>query len=176
MCSYWASSPSLSDDFPYFGRTYPSDEIATRALPEMIKALGWTNVAVIYYAGAYGIGYAEGLSSNAPKFDVNVHASFDFKENDADSIRVAVKKLRESGANIFVAISNSADLSTIFYEAESQSIVGEGFAWITGDSASAEAAIQQAPDKARARQLMNGTINVRHHMPRTMCPRVTGLG
>ena len=39
--------------------------IATVALPEMIKALGWSNLAVIHTNDAYGIDYAEGLRSNA---------------------------------------------------------------------------------------------------------------
>ena len=173
ICSYWSSSPSLSDGFPYFGRTYPSDVIATPALLKTIKALGWTNVAVIYTNNAYGIDYAEGLSSNAPSLGVNVHARFDFEENDADSIRVAVKKLSESGTNIFVAISSGdADLSTIFYEAESQGIVGERFAWLTTDSVTGA----RQSYGLRARQLMNGTINVRHHVPRTVSSRESAWG
>ncbi len=169
MCSYWSSSPRLSEDFLYFGRTYPSDEIATEALPQMIKALGWTNVAVIHTNDAYPIDYAEGLGRNAQTCGVNVLGTFDFDELNADSIRVAVKSLRETGANIFVAIVTTAtDLSTIFYEAEVQGIVGDGFAWLTTDSVTAETAIQQAPEKARARQLMNGTINVRRHLARTV--------
>jgi len=163
MCSYWASAPSLSDH-AYFGRTYPSDEIATQALPEMIKALGWTNVAVIHISDAYGIAFAEGLRSNSQTCGVNVRATFDFDELNADSIRVAVKNLAlmasRDGVNIFVAISTSpTDLSTIFYEAEEQDIVGDGFAWLTTDSVNARVAIEKAPDQARARRLMDGAIN-----------------
>ena len=43
--------------------------IATQALPQMIKALGWTNIAVIHTNDAYGIDYAEGLRSNALSAD-----------------------------------------------------------------------------------------------------------
>jgi hypothetical protein len=171
MCSYWASAPSLSDH-AYFGRTYPSDEIATQALPEMIKALGWTNVAVIHISDAYGIAFAEGLRSNSQTCGVNVRATFDFDELNADSIRVAVKNLAlmasRDGVNIFVAISTSpTDLSTIFYEAEEQDIVGDGFAWLTTDSVNARVAIEKAPDQARARRLMDGAINVCRHLART---------
>ena len=181
VCSYWASSPSLSSrvDFPYFGRTYPSDKEATKALPEMINALGWKSVAVIHTNNDYSIQYAEGLHGNAPVFGVNVIATWEFQSGNQHSISVAVKNIRDSGANIFVAIcSSDSDLSTIFYEAEEQGIVGENFAWLTTDSVSAEAAIEAAPDRARTRRLMDRTINVRVATARTVssAPRVRVVG
>ena len=96
ICSYWASSPSLSSEarFPYFGRTYPSDVIATVALPEMIKALGWSNLAVIHTNDAYGIDYAEGLRSNALRSGLTVHTTVEFDQHNADSIRGALAGLQ----------------------------------------------------------------------------------
>lgn len=185
VCSYWASSPSLSStvNFPYFGRTYPSDKIATQALPQMINALGWKSIAVIHTNNDYSIQYAEGLHGNAPAFGVNLVATWEFEPGNQRSISVAVKNIRDSGANIFVAIcSSDSDLSTIFYEAEEQGIVGANFAWLTTDSVSAEAVIEAAPDRARTRRLMDRTINVRVATDRTVsfAPRVRvvdlGLG
>ena len=170
MCSYWASSPSLSSEarFPYFGRTYPSDVIATVALPEMIKALGWSNLAVIHTNDAYGIDYAEGLRSNAlDRCGLTVHAAVEFDQNNADSIRGAVASLQrfsKDGGNIFVAIStDAADLSVLLYEAEEQGLVGGNYTWITTDSVNAGMSIEQAPDQARSRRLMDGVINVRQN-------------
>ena len=92
--------------------------IATVALPEMIKALGWTNLAVIHTNDAYGHDYAEGLRSNAlHRCGLTVHATVEFDQNNADSIRGAVAGLQrffKDGGNIFVAICTSAtDLSTL---------------------------------------------------------------
>ena len=171
MCSYWASSPSLSSTvkFPYFGRTYPSDKIATQALPQMISALGWKSIAVIHTNDDYSIQYAEGLQGNAPTFGVNVVATWEFEPGNTDSIRGAVKNIRDSGANIIVAICLlDQDLPTIFYEAEEQGIVGEEFAWLTTDAVTAEAVIEAAPDRARARRLLDRTINVRVATDRTV--------
>jgi len=165
ICSYWASSPSLSSEerYPYFGRTYPSDVIATVALPEMIKALGWSNLAVIHTNDAYGIDYAEGLRSNAlNRCGLTVHATVEFDRHNADSIRDAVTSLQrfsKDGGNIFVVICWAADLSVLLYEAEEQGLVGGNYTWITTDSVSAGMSIELAPDQARSRRLMDGVIN-----------------
>ena len=165
ICSYWASSPSLSEDFPYFGRAYPSDVIATQALPQMIKALGWSNIAVIHTNDAYGIDYAEGVRSNALHSGLTVHTTVEFDQHNEESIRGAVAGLQrfsKDGGNIFVVIcTKEIDLSTLFYEAEEQGIVGGSFTWITTDSVSAGMTMEQAPDQARSRRLMDGAINVR---------------
>ena len=172
MCSFWASSPSLSskENFPYFGRTYPSDTTATRALPQMISALGWKSIAVIHTDDDYANQYTEGLRDNAPRFGVDVIGAWKFEPGDRGSISGAVKKIRDSGTNIFVAISSTnSDLSTIFYEAEQQGIVGKDYAWLTTDSVSAEGTIDHATDPALARRLLDGTVNVlRHGSNRTL--------
>ena len=64
--------------------------IATQALPQMIKALGWTNIAVIHTNDAYGIDYAEGLRSNALHCGLTVHTTVEFDQHNPDSIRGAV--------------------------------------------------------------------------------------
>lgn len=150
--------------------------IATVALPEMIKALGWSNLAVIHTNDAYGNDYAEGLRSNAlNRCGLTVHATVEFDQNNADSIRGAVAGLQrffKDGGNIFVAICTSAtDLSTLLYEAEEQGLVGGNFTWITTDTVSAGTSIEQAPDQARSRRLMNGVINVRQSLARTVSSR-----
>ena len=86
-------------------------------------------------------------------------------QHNAHSIRDAVTSLQrfsKDGGNIFVAICTSAaDLSTLLYEAEEQGIVGGNYTWITTDSVSAGMTMEQAPDQARSRRLMDGAINVR---------------
>ena len=152
--------------------------IATQALPQMIKALGWSNIAVIHTNDAYGIDYAEGLRSNALRSGLTVHTTVEFDQHNADSIRDAVTSLQrfsKDGGNIFVAICTSAaDLSTLLYEAEEQGIVGGNYTWITTDSVNAGMSIEQAPDQARSRRLMDGVINVRQRLANAwleQCPR-----
>jgi len=139
--------------------------IATQALPQMIKALGWSNIAVIHTNDAYGIDYAEGVRSNALHSGLTVHTTVEFDQHNEESIRGAVAGLQrfsKDGGNIFVVIcTKEIDLSTLFYEAEEQGIVGGSFTWITTDSVSAGMTMEQAPDQARSRRLMDGAINVR---------------
>ena len=134
----------------------------------MIKALGWSNIAVIHTNDAYGIDYAEGLRSNALHIGLTVRTTVEFDQHNEDSIRGAVAGLQrfsKDGGNIFVAICTyEIDLSTLFYEAEEQGIVGGNFTWITTDSVSAAMTIEQALDQARSRRLMDGAINVRQRL------------
>ena len=61
-CSYWSSSPALSNKalYPTFGRTYPSDAVTTQALPQLIAQYGWSSIAVVHTNDAYANAYAEG--------------------------------------------------------------------------------------------------------------------
>ncbi|XP_076447686.1 uncharacterized protein LOC143284661 [Babylonia areolata] len=54
--SYAASSPDLDDtvNYPYFLRTVPSDEEQATAMTELIKAMGWEYVGLLYVANNYG--------------------------------------------------------------------------------------------------------------------------
>ena len=67
MLSYYASSPELSNNvvYPFFTRTYPSDDTAafllTRGLYDndvsILNAKDWNHVAVVYRDDAFGQGY-----------------------------------------------------------------------------------------------------------------------
>ena len=63
MLSYYASSAELSDNvtYPFFTRTYPSDDTAapllTRVLYDGSVFKDWNHVAVVYRDDAFGQGY-----------------------------------------------------------------------------------------------------------------------
>ncbi|KAL8604320.1 hypothetical protein ACOMHN_028083 [Nucella lapillus] len=54
--SYAASSPDLDDtiNYPYFLRTVPSDVEQAIAMTELIKAMGWEYVGLLYVSNNYG--------------------------------------------------------------------------------------------------------------------------
>ena len=96
MCSYWSSSPTLSNKvYPLFGRTYPSDAVTTlvparnhniaalgqppapRAassrvayetllLPKLIKDYGWSSIGVVHENDNYANAYSAGLVADGP--------------------------------------------------------------------------------------------------------------
>ena len=108
QCSYWSSSPTLSDTalYPYFGRTYPSDAITTQGLPQLIASFGWTNIGVIHVNDDYANAYARGMRDNSPSAGGTVAASASFTGGDASTYEPACASLKASGVNIIVQRSN----------------------------------------------------------------------
>ena len=58
LLSFWASSPTLSDTatYPYFGRTYPSDEMLAYTLLELWEEFGWRSIGVLHVIDAFTSG------------------------------------------------------------------------------------------------------------------------
>ena len=162
MCSYWSSSPSLSNKalYPLFGRTYPSDATTTQALPQLIKSKGWSTIGVIHTNDAYANAYAQGLRTNSPAAGVTVVATASFERNQFNTMESAVTNIRNSGVNIIVAVVFEADGAALAYEANRQGLIGENYVWITTDALTTESVtVDATTDQDLARQLMNGWLN-----------------
>ena len=142
MLSYYASSPELSNSvtYPFFTRTYPSDDTAapllTRVLYDDSVFTGWNHVAVVYRDDAFGQGYVTRMkrefeawaneNSNGRKQSLppaftedDVHAyhtllSFPFTESgDDESIKRALGSVKSSGYSIIVLVGVGRSLPNL---------------------------------------------------------------
>jgi len=165
QCSYWSSSPSLSDEllYPYFGRTYPSDAITTQALPRVIASFGWRNIGVLHVNDDYANNYARGLRDNSKDYGVTVVASADYQTNTRETYLPACRSLKASGVNIIVVAAWDQDLPEILLVCKSIGLWGQGYSWISADSASATASFSSGANWGQSEEqtaaLLNGMLN-----------------
>ena len=131
MLSYYASSAELSDNvtYPFFTRTYPSDDTAapllTRVLYDGSVFTGWNHVAVVYWNDAFGQGYvtqmeaelaawanessnrtSQSLRDAFTKDDVNAYhtlRSFPLTES-IKSMERALESVKNSGYSVIVVV------------------------------------------------------------------------
>ena len=163
QCSYWSSSPSLSDKllYPYFGRTFPSDAITTKVLPRLISSFGWANVGVLHVNDDYANNYASGLRDNSRDSGVAVLASASFTQNDATTYAPACQSLKDTGVNVIVACAFDVDLVGLARTCKQLGLWGEGFVWIVADAATAEGALSSGAEvfglmRTEAASLLHG--------------------
>lgn len=113
--SYWSSSPELADKgvFPYFGRTYPSDDVAGRLVPLIVQHFGWTNVAVINVLDTYAIHYVAVFETRMVALGMNVISKAGFPNGDAENARAAVRDTARAGANIIFMLCFDNDMESM---------------------------------------------------------------
>ena len=143
MLSYWASSPELADNHPFFTRTYPSDSTAAMLLVRVLyKLLGWNHVAVVYTDDAWGQGYVTEMklefelelerhgyadtldSTSFTNEDVEKYhtlKSFPFTESGGEepddreikSVKRALDEVRSSGYTVVVVVAFGRSLENL---------------------------------------------------------------
>ena len=98
QCSFWSSSPSLSNKllYPYFGRTFPSDAVTALAVPGLLRYFGWASIGVVHVNDAYANAYAEGLRENAPEANVRVVATASFEANTKSTYGAALEVIKSA--------------------------------------------------------------------------------
>mmetsp|Transcript_27157 Transcript_27157/g.67229 ORF Transcript_27157/g.67229 Transcript_27157/m.67229 type:complete len:877 (-) Transcript_27157:365-2995(-) len=160
MCSYWSSSPSLTNKqtYPLFARSYPSDAATTQALPVVLKQFGWSTVGVLHANDAYANAYAEGLRQST---NTTVAVAASFEVGQPETFASALDTIKVARVNIIVAIVFDGDAVEMLQQAEALGIYGADFAWITTDATTSTGAIAAAPggDTATARRLLDGLLN-----------------
>ena len=157
QCSYWASSPLLSNKvlYPYFGRSYPSDELLTKKVPSAMYELGWRKASLLFDPDEpWSASFAEGLQVDSLTFSVRILTAARFTSGASSSYASAVQLLKDSGTNIFVCAAMDADLLAILQIAQQQGILGKGYVWL--GAATLEGSLQYATDPVAAMQLLEG--------------------
>ena len=165
QCSYWSSSPTLSDSmqYPYFSRTYPSDAITTIALTRLIANFGWKNIGVIHVNDDYANAYARGMRDNAADSGMTVRASASFTANGPATYDAACASLKAAGVSVIVAVVFDPDFPGVLQACRNLGLWGEGYVWISSDGATAAASFEAAkalghtPEEAAA--LFSGMLN-----------------
>lgn len=97
-----STSPDLSKEGNHFFRTVPSDAFQGVEAANLVKRLGYQNLAVLYVNDDYGVGFDRVLKEN---FN-NVVASETF-EKQATDLRTQLTKIKDSGADAIYIVSNS---------------------------------------------------------------------
>ncbi len=165
VTSYFATSTLLSDKskFPFFSRTIPVQTFNMIGLASIIAAFGWSQCAVLYTDTAYGISFAADFQQRAQAAGVSILLLQKFADQNPSSIRAGASALRDSGARIFVFLSQAnSNLEAILLAGRDAGIAGrDGYAWIAS-----ELNLQDLAPPAPLRPLLLGwltlTLDARH--------------
>ena len=173
MVSYWASSPTLSDQTAYatFGRSFPSDAthagLLMRLLFEGFK--GWKNVALVHESSQWGEGYAWAMISMHEQLrDLGVlHGTrlvaYPFTIHggvpDEQNLGLALDGVLASGCSVIVAGALGGSLPSLLEQAAQRGLINAKHAWFIpyGRSWLGElAALQPVKRRERLSDLLSG--------------------
>ena len=111
----------------------------------------------------YANSYARGMRDNSPPNGVQVVATASYTTNDATTYGPACDSLKASGVNVVVVVAWDQDLVQILKTCKSKGLWGEGYAWISGDSASSGASFAAGADfgltQEETASLLNGMLS-----------------
>ena len=137
LLSYWCSSPALSDthEYPFFARTYASDAVTVLALPQLIHEFGWRSVSMVYRGEEeYTVAYAAGLRESLPAAGIRLVEEATINEREQQTFAPALATIKQSGANIILAIITDVQKGLFFEVAQNASMMQPPFVWITPDA------------------------------------------
>eukprot|EP00966_Prymnesium_polylepis_P253720 5863971-Prymnesium_polylepis.1 len=129
QCSYWSSSPTLSNklEFPYFGRTYPSDSITSKVLCSLIDSMGWKAFAVVYDdEDEYSSAMTDQLLVDSRPLQLQLRATASVRRTSDNPYEDAVNALQSSEVNIFVAVLYNQDILGVLQLAKEKGLLGAG--------------------------------------------------
>eukprot|EP00960_Hanusia_phi_P062303 765109-Hanusia_phi.AAC.6 len=163
--SFGATSSTLSDksSFPLFSRTCPTAGVNALAMANLMLQYNWRKCGVLYVDNAYGNPFISDFFQYANLLGIATIANQKFVDQDAASMKDAVKILKESGARIFVYIGlGSVNLQNLLTAAGNEGIAGvDGYAWLTADQNTPEADItSMTGNLGELRRLYAGWLNV----------------
>jgi len=165
QCSFWSSSPALSDvlQFPFFGRTFPSDAVTTKVLPNLIARFGWRNIGVLHVNDDYANAYARGMRDDSGAYGVTVVASADYTTNTPSTYPLACRSLSSADVNVIVVIAWDQDLPELLKVCKAEGLWGEGYVWLVADGAAVKGSFAAGADFGQSKQetaeLLNGVLN-----------------
>ena len=94
--SYWSSSPAMANkaNYPYFGRTFPSDTTRAPRVIETMNLFNLTNFAIVQTDDAWANAMVKLLreSAEAVGSGVSLVNSYSFDFGVASSVRAAVRR------------------------------------------------------------------------------------
>lgn len=113
-----ATSIRLSNrnNYPFFYRTVPADDVQARGIIYLCKLFNWDTIAVMYINNNYGINLALSVLSFALDNDIETY-SVSFEEFDISSYQSAARLLSQLDVYIIVLISYSEVVYDIIQEA-----------------------------------------------------------
>ncbi|KAM4749220.1 extracellular calcium-sensing receptor-like [Rhinophrynus dorsalis] len=158
--SYFATSPILSNRnlFPSFFRTIPSDEFQSRGLSRLVTHFGWSWVGLLATDNDYGQFGMQVVKQEIMK----AGACVAFIENimtgqpNRNAPHIA-KVIRDSTANVIIALSSDSDLMPIVEELLTLNVTGK--VWVASESWSTSALLS----KERYKEALVGTIGFAIH-------------
>jgi hypothetical protein len=137
VTSYFSVSTTLSDKskFALFSRTVPVESFNMIGMASIMKSFGWKQCAVLFSDSEYGISFAAAFQQRAGIAGITILTQQKFKNLDRNSILEGVNALKNSGARIFVFLSQgNANLESTMIGANASGIGGrDGYVWIAGE-------------------------------------------
>uniref|UniRef100_F7B4K5 G-protein coupled receptors family 3 profile domain-containing protein n=1 Tax=Xenopus tropicalis TaxID=8364 RepID=F7B4K5_XENTR len=130
MISYYSTSSLLSDRafFPSFFRTVPSDAFQFRGLAKLVLHFKWTWVGLIATNDDYGNEAIKTINEEIIKGEACVAYTLYITSNLVSRTTTnIVNIIKESSANVVIAISVGAYLAPILEEMLKQNVTGKNF-------------------------------------------------
>lgn len=125
--AHWASNVALSDasSFPYYGRSYPTDDAFAIATCAFWSGLEYQSAAVIYSREAYGSSVSAIMTRECQSRGIAVTA-LGFEPGSADDARRCLGQLADTGLQVVLwAIPGGADLGHVMAAAIEQADIVE---------------------------------------------------
>ncbi|CAG2184357.1 unnamed protein product [Mytilus edulis] len=107
--SYASTSPDLDDkdiNFPYFLRTVPSDVDQAHAMVEVLNAMGWQSVGLVYVNSNYGSKGKDAFKRVANASGICIVGEITVQQEDTAlwnfEIQNGLKSIMNKGTNLFI--------------------------------------------------------------------------
>ncbi len=137
--SYSSTNPDLSNKtvYPYFLRVVPSDAVQGVAIANIIKDLGFTQIATLATSDDYGEGGISVVEDTAKDLGIEILSSQRF-DKGAPDVKTQLQAIKDSGAHVIVLNTIVGDAKTVFSQAGDVGLVGKDYVWIGTDGPTQE--------------------------------------
>lgn len=163
LIGYRSTSSSLGhSDFGNFGRTIPSDAVATRILPRLLLAFGWRHAAVVFERrNEWSRSYAASLEARAAEAGVQLMEVVSYDSSQPASYASAMRRVAASGASVVIGLLTDASIGPMLRAADAEGLLRSGTAWILADGVTA-AALSEAAQAGEAplADLLDGVLRL----------------
>nr|XP_034976088.1 taste receptor type 1 member 1 [Zootoca vivipara] len=159
--SYEASSKMLSNKrvFPSFLRTIPSDQLQVDAMVRLLKAFGWTWVALVGSDNNYGLQGLQMLHEAAPQEGICFAYQGVIPASSAEVARMVLEVVA-SGANVVAIFANKRNALLFLREATRQNVTGK--VWLGTEDWSLATEIWEIPGVQGIGTVLGLTVHQAH--------------
>ncbi|XP_025988330.1 metabotropic glutamate receptor 2 isoform X2 [Solenopsis invicta] len=159
--SFFSTSPELSNKqrFEYFSRTIPSDHYQVKAMVDIVLAMGWSYVSIIYEESNYGIKAFEELEELLGKNNICIAVKEKLVKDSGVAEEVAydnivLKLLTKPRARGCIIFGSDQEVAGVMRAVRRRNATGV-FSWIGSDGWSARGLVSNGNEPE-----VEGTLSV----------------